>query len=83
MYPDPVLINHGFKDPSNATFFCGDQVTYICDSGYEPRGELVAQCTVTGQFSKKPPECVIPGELCLQYFAFKDLRFQRKFELCF
>ena len=60
--PDPGSITHGVKDPPNETFFCGDEVTYVCDIGYELRGESLAQCTATGQFSQQPPECVIAGE---------------------
>ena len=63
--PDPGTIIHGIRDPPNGIFFCGDQVTYVCDIGYELRGDSVAQCTETGEFTWKPPECVIPGKLCL------------------
>ncbi len=73
--PDPGTIKHGVRDPPNGTFFCGDQVAYVCDIGYEPRGDSVAQCTETGEFNKKPPECVIAGEyivVCLSILCCRN-----------
>ncbi len=72
--PDAGSICDGVKHLPNQTFFCGDQVAYVCDVSYELQGDSVAQCTETGEFDKQPPECVIAGE----YFCSFNKNVQRQ-----
>ncbi len=61
---EPANIAHGDYrcNPNHCDMFkVGTEVHYICDQGYEPKGEVQQTCVRGGQWSAEQPAC-LPGE---------------------
>ena len=59
---DPMKIENGVRIPAFGPYTCADQVTYICNHGYQLQGNATLVCGSDGRFSSAAAECVEPSE---------------------
>ena len=59
---DPMKIENGVRIPAFGPYTCVDQVTYICNHGYQLQGNATLVCGSDGRFSSAAAECVEPSE---------------------
>ena len=52
----PNVIN-GSRSPAEGSLTCGSNVTYTCDKGLPIKGDIVLECSPSGQLTGQLPVC--------------------------
>ncbi len=77
--PDPGPVENGYKYPTGGPYHHGQEVLFICNSGYKLEGDPTIICT-DGQFNKPVASCVQENSgmpvihSCLQFSFFSWLK---------